>query len=166
MQGMPSAGSSLMSMQFQNPESFCNSDDYFKKHQRPRHLMIGCVQIKVGGLDAYSGYWLALDSPVVAHKDALQEEGIDTLRRLMLATTLPLKGTPPPLPMEPRVGQGRSHQQGYKCFCGNFWGCSVLCGNEQKWPLRKCPPCHSRHQYFRCSVIRGCLTKQCTKKVC
>ena len=51
------------------------------------------LQIKVGGLDAYSGYWLALDSPSVNHKDALQEEGIDTLQRLIAAANIPVTGS-------------------------------------------------------------------------
>ena len=39
----------------------------------------------MGGLDVYSGYWLATDSPANGTEDALQEEGIDTLRRVMEA---------------------------------------------------------------------------------
>lgn len=39
----------------------------------------------MGGLDVYSGYWLAADSPASGIEDALQEEGIDTLRRVMEA---------------------------------------------------------------------------------
>lgn len=39
----------------------------------------------MGGLDVYSGYWLAADSPANGTEDALQEEGIDTLRRVMEA---------------------------------------------------------------------------------
>ena len=39
----------------------------------------------MGGLDVYSGYWLATDSPANGIEDALQEEGIDTLRRVMEA---------------------------------------------------------------------------------
>ena len=42
-------------------------------------------QVKLGGLDVYSGYWLATDSPASSTEDALQEEGMDTLRRVMEA---------------------------------------------------------------------------------
>lgn len=52
------------------------------------------VQVKLGGLDVYSGYWLAVDSPGHRIEDPLQEEGIDTLRRVMEAAQLQLTGGP------------------------------------------------------------------------
>jgi hypothetical protein len=43
------------------------------------------LQLKMGGLDVYSGYWLSVDQPRSSIEDPLQEEGIDTLRRVMEA---------------------------------------------------------------------------------
>lgn len=46
----------------------------------------------MGGLDVYSGYWLAVDAPASSIKDPIQEEGIDTLRRVMEAAGIDLSG--------------------------------------------------------------------------
>ena len=46
----------------------------------------------MGGLDVYSGYWLAVDAPASTIEDPLQEEGIDTLRRIMEAAGIDLSG--------------------------------------------------------------------------
>lgn len=48
--------------------------------------------MKLGGLDVYSGYWLAVDSPGHSIEDPLQEEGVDTLRRVMEAAQIQLNG--------------------------------------------------------------------------
>lgn len=55
-------------------------------------LTSGCLQVKLGGLDVYSGYWLAADSPAANVEDPLQEEGIDTLRRIMDAAGIVMSG--------------------------------------------------------------------------
>lgn len=59
---------------------------------------MGKLQVKLAGLDVYSGYWLAVDAPSTSIEDPLQEEGIDTLRRVMEAAGILKSGELPALP--------------------------------------------------------------------
>ena len=50
------------------------------------------VKVRLAGLNVYSGYWLAVDAPTNGIEDPLQEEGIDTLRRVMEAAGIKFTG--------------------------------------------------------------------------
>lgn len=68
------------------------------------------LQLKMGGLDVYSGYWLSVDQPRSSIEDPLQEEGIDTLRRVMEAAGISFAGGSQEslmLPSMDRAGGGR-----------------------------------------------------------
>ena len=54
--------------------------------------MVTWVKVRLAGLNVYSGYWLAVDAPTNGIEDPLQEEGIDTLRRVMEAAGIKFTG--------------------------------------------------------------------------
>ena len=51
------------------------------------------LQVRLAGIGVYSGYWLAVDSPSRHIEDPLQEEGLDTLKRVMEAAGISFTGS-------------------------------------------------------------------------